>query len=278
MRHKTMMESNPVTPPAPYLGGKSRLAARVIKRLSGMRHECYVEPFVGMGGIFLRRPWRSKVEVINDISRDVATLFRVLQRHYVPFMDMLRWQITSRAEFERLCTQPPESLTDLERAARFLYVQRIAFGGKVTGRNFGVSPSAPARFDITKLGSILEEVHERLAGVVIECLGFDRLIDAYDRPDTLFYLDPPYWGCETDYGEGVFSPADFERLAERLARIRGTFLLSLNDTPEVREIFRAFHLDGVEVNYSVNGRQQGAAPELLISSHGLGGEGLFAGI
>jgi DNA adenine methylase len=159
-----MMESNPVTPPAPYLRGKSRLAARVIKRLSGIPHECYVEPFVGMGGVFLRRPWRSKAEVINDISRDVATLFRVLQWHYVPLMDFLRWQVTSRAEFERLCSQAADSLTDIQRAARFLYLQRTAFGGKVAGRNFGVSPSSHARFDITKLGSMLEEVHERLAG------------------------------------------------------------------------------------------------------------------
>lgn len=95
--------SIPVTPvrtPAPYLGGKHRLAARIIQRLSGIRHESYVEPFVGMGGVFLRRPWRASAEVINDVSRDVATLFRVLQRHYVPLMDMLRWQITSRAEFD----------------------------------------------------------------------------------------------------------------------------------------------------------------------------------
>lgn len=278
MRHKTMIESMPVTPPAPYLGGKSRLAARVIQRLSGIRHECYVEPFVGMGGIFLRRPWRSKVEVINDISRDVATLFRVLQRHYVPFMDMLRWQITSRAEFERLCGMAADTLTDMERAARFLYLQRTSFGGKVTGRNFGVSASSPARFDITKLGSMLEEVHERLAGVTIECLGFERLIEVYDRPETLFYLDPPYWGCETDYGEGVFSRGDFERLAEQLGRIRGRFLMSLNDTPEIRAVFAAFHIDGVEVNYSVNGAKQGPAAEVLISSNGLGDEGLFAGL
>jgi len=240
-----------------------------------MRHESYVEPFVGMGGIFLRRPWRAQAEVINDISRDVATLFRVLQRHYVPLMDMLRWQITSRAEFERLVEAVPETLTDLERAARFLYLQRTAFGGKITGRSFGMTPTGPARFDVTKLGAILEEVHERLAGVVIECLSFDKLIEAYDRPGTLFYLDPPYFGCEKDYGDGVFCREDFERLAARLAGIKGQFLLSLNDTPEVREIFGAFQQDAVDVQYSVNGREQKAFGELLISSTAGEGLGLF---
>ncbi|MDE2342896.1 MAG: DNA adenine methylase [Betaproteobacteria bacterium] len=271
------MESNPVAPVAPYLGGKHRLAIRVVNRLSGIPHDCYVEPFIGMGGIFLRRPWRSKVEVINDISGDVVTLFRVLQRHYAAFMDMLKWQLTSRAEFERLNASRLETLTDLERAARFLYLQRTAFGGKVVGRSFGTSATSPARFDITKLGSMLEEVHERLAGVTIERLPFDRLIDAYDRAGTLFYLDPPYWGCETDYGEGVFSADDFTRLADRLAQIKGRFLMSLNDTPEVRQVFSAFRLDPIEVKYSVNGKSQSAAAELLISPGGDLNDGLFSG-
>ncbi len=55
-----------------------------------------------MGGVSLRRPSRPKVEAINDASQDVATFFRVLQRHYQAFLDMLKWQVTSRAEFARL--------------------------------------------------------------------------------------------------------------------------------------------------------------------------------
>lgn len=257
--------ATPARPPAPYVGGKRRLAARIIARLGDVPHECYVEPFVGMGGVFLRRPFRAKSEVINDINRDVATLFRVLQRHFVPFMDMLRWQVTSRAEFERLSAASADTLTDLERAARFLYLQRTSFGGKVCGRNFGVSVSCGARFDVTKLSSMLEEVHERLAGVVIEALPFGRLIEVYDRPTTLFYLDPPYWDCEWDYGPGVFGKADFEVMATQLAAIKGRFVLSLNDRPEVRSVFKAFHLEEVEANYSLNGKVQGKAAELLIS-------------
>lgn len=261
------MESTtlPVKPAAPYMGGKRRLAERVIARIAAVPHEAYVEPFVGMGGVFLRRPFRAKAEVINDISRDVATLFRVLQRHYVPLMDMLRWQLTSRAEFERLKDAMPDTLTDLERAARFLYLQRTAFGGKVTGQNFGVSVSTSARFDVSKLGSMLEDIHERLAGVVIECLPFAKLISTYDRPGTLFYLDPPYWDCETDYGDGVFSKADFTFMAAQLASIKGRFILSLNDTAEVRGIFKRFNIEAVETNYSLNGAKQAKAAEVIIT-------------
>lgn len=255
----------PVRPAAPYLGGKRRLAAAIIERLAAVPHACYVEPFIGMGGVFLKRPFKARAEVINDVSRDVATLFRVLQRHYNALMDMLRWQLTSRAEFDRLKAAAPDTLTDLERAARFLYLQRTAFGGKVTGRNFGTSTTGGARFDVTVLGAILEEIHDRLAGVVIECLPFPDLIAKYDRPHTLFYLDPPYWDCEADYGAGVFGKGDFGILAGQLAAISGRFLLSLNDRPEVRDIFRGFEIERVRTGYSVNGRRQKPVYELLIS-------------
>jgi len=128
---------SPAHPAAPWLGGKKLLAKRIIERLRQVPHQGYVEPFVGMGGVFLRRPWRVRTEVINDASKDVANLFRILQRHYVPFMDLLRWQVTSRAEFERLKAAVPDTLTDLERAARFLYLQRLAFGGRCGGRTSG---------------------------------------------------------------------------------------------------------------------------------------------
>lgn len=255
----------PVSPVAPWLGGKRNLAGRIIPRLQAMPHTTYVEPFVGQGGIFLRRPFRARAEVINDASRDVANLFRILQRHFVPLMDLLRWQVTSRAEFERLRAAVPETLTDLERAARFLYLQRTAFGGKVRGQNFGVSPTGPARFDVTRFAALLEAVHERLAGVVIECLPWRELLARYDRPQTLFYLDPPYWGCEGDYGAGLFSREEFGAMAEALAGLKGRWLLSLNDVPEVRRLFAGFQIEPVETRYSIgSGGGRGVVGELLI--------------
>ncbi len=235
-------------------------------RIGGVPHVTYCEPFVGMGGVFLRRPFRAESEIINDISLDVATLFRVLQRHYVAFLDMLRWQLTGRAEFERLLAANADTLTDLERAARFLYLQRTTFGGKVNGRSFGVSPGLPGRFDVTKLATLLEDVHERLSGVVIERLPWPELLRRYDREGTLFYLDPPYYGAETDYGAGIFSRDDFAVLADALAALRGRFILSLNDRPEVRRIFAAFQIEGMETTHSIGGGSRATrVAELLIS-------------
>ena len=263
-------------PVAPWLGGKRNLAKRICAIIDrDALHQTYAEPFVGMGGIFLRRTSRPRAEVINDFGRDVSNLFRILQRHYPQFLEVLRFQITTRFEFNRLVDTNPETLTDLERAARFLYLQRTAFGGKISGRNFGVSLDRPARFNLTTLEPMLEDLHSRLSGVVIECLDFAEFIRRYDSPAALFYLDPPYWGSEGDYGKTLFSRARFEEMARLLHALKGRFILSLNDVQGVRETFAGFRFEAVKTTYTIAGK--GAQPEraeVLISNWemGQGGE------
>ncbi len=255
---------NPTSPAASYIGGKKQLAQRVASIIEQIPHTVYAEPFVGMGGVFFRRRLVPKCEVINDISGDVITLFRILQRHYPQFMEMLKFQITSRREFERLKACDPSTLTDLERAARFLYLQRLAFGGKVSGRNYGVDTGGSARFNVTRLGPLLEEIHERLAGVQIENLSWSDFIDRYDTTGTLFYMDPPYFGCETDYGKNVFRRSDFERIAARMTDIKGRFMISLNDTPEVRSIFSDYRICDVALTYTIGSGQAKPVGEVII--------------
>ncbi len=110
------------------------------------------------------------------------------------------------------------------------------------------------------------EWNERLSGVVIEQLDFEAFIKRYDRPDTLFYLDPPYWGCEDDYGKSLFNRDDFARLERALKILQGRFILSLNDIPEVRELFSSFDIEAVRTRYSINGGKQKQIGEVLISN------------
>ncbi len=256
----------PCKPVAPWLGGKSRLAAGIVARIEAIPHTAYAEPFAGMGGVFLRRTRRPKAEILNDVNGEIANLFRVLQKHYVAFVEMIRWRLSTREEFERLRATDPGTLTDLERAARFLYIQRLVFGGQTRGV-FGVCPQGPARFDVTKLVPMLEDLHGRLAGVTIENLDYKDFVRRYDRPGTLFYLDPPYYGCEKDYGKSIFGREDFSRLAALLKDLKGRFILSLNDRPEVREIFSGFKIERVKTTYSVGRKERGKQRgEVLIMS------------
>lgn len=260
----------PARPLAGYVGGKKQLAKRLCAMIVATPHSLYAEAFVGMGGVFFRRRAAPKVEVINDASRDIATFFRVLQRHHQALQDMLRWQITSRAEWERLTATPPETLTDLERAARFIYLQRLAFGGKVAGRSFGISATTPAKFDVTKIAPMLAEAHERLAGVTIECLGWRDFLVRWDRPGALFFLDPPYWGSEDYYGKSMFPRTDHEDLAGVLKGLKGRFILTMSDRPETRAIYgRAGRIETAELSYQVSGGDNTrGAREIIVSGGG----------
>ena len=258
-------------PLAPYLGGKRNLAKRLCALIDATPHRTYVEPFIGMGGVFLRRPRPAPAEVINDISRDVTNLFRIVRRHYEPLVAELELLLASRDEFERQRRVDPDTLTDIERAARFLYLQRLAFGGKVMGRSYGVDRNTGSRFNYAKLRADIRLLGERLARVTIERLPYAELIRRYDAPETLFYLDPPYWGCEDDYGNDVFSRDDFAQLADQLAGIRGKFILSINATPGSREVFGRFNAVDVDVSWSIATKSAGTAKkvtELIVRNRG----------
>lgn len=103
--------------------------------------------------------------------------------------------------------------------------------------------------------------------MVVEQLGYADFIRRYDRDGALFYLDPPYWGCETDYGQDVFGRDDFARLADQLAGVRGAFVLSINDTPGAREVFGRFEMIDAPVTYTVGGGAKAQrAGELIVSN------------
>lgn len=261
---------SPIRPFVPYLGGKSRLASQIVPFIENTPHHTYAEPFAGLGGIFFSREHKSKTEALNDISKDIVTFFRVVQRHYQAFGDMLRFQITSRDEFNRLKSLDPESLTDLERAARFFYLQKNNYGGKpgADGGIFRTSKTSRANSNLREIKKKIKAMHERLVGVFIDRLPYADFIGRYDSPATLFYLDPPYFGCENCYGRGIFETADFARLAESLKNISGRFFLSINDTPEIRDIFQDFAIREIKAKYTMDhyAAAQKQSTELLVQN------------
>jgi DNA adenine methylase len=263
------MESyRPVAPQpglAPWQGGKRGLAARIIARIEAIPHHTYAEPFVGMGGVFLRRRYRAPCEVINDRSGEIVNLYRVVQRHTAALTAELRWAMAARDGFNRLCDTDPAVLTDIERAAGFYWLQRLAYGGRARNRSFGSDAGAPRIPPARAVMAQIAAAHARLQQVTIENLDYGEFIAAYDTPETLFYLDPPYWGGEDDYGKGLFARGDFRKIAAVLGGLKGHFILSINDRPEIREIFAGHRFEEVETTYTIATVRAVAARELLIT-------------
>ncbi len=259
----------PINPALPYVGGKRLLAKRLCALIDQVPHRSYVEPFCGMGGVFFRRSSRPQSEVINDLSRDVANFFRVVRKHQDALIAELGFHLTCREEFERLKRSPSDTLTDIERAARFFYLQKCAFGGKISNRSFSASVSGnsrAAKFSSQAAARYIETLHTRLQSVVIESLPYAEILKRYDHPTTLFYLDPPYWGCETYYGKGLFAREDFAQLADQLASLKGRFILSINDVPEIRDLFAAFSVQEVQTTYTAGAGKPKRVGELIVQN------------
>jgi len=233
-------------PIIPWIGGKRRLAQHLLPLFP--EHTCYVEPFCGAAALFfLKAP--SKVEVINDVNSDLVHLYRVLQHHLEEFVRQFKWALASREMFEWAKETPPRTLTDIQRAARFYYLQRLAFGGRVDGQTFGTATVAPARLNLLRIEEELSAAHLRLSGVTVEHLDWGACLERYDRPHTLFYLDPPYWGTE---GYGVpFGLEQYERMAQLMRGMQGQAIVSVNDIPEMRAAFKGFQMQRLQITYSV---------------------------
>jgi DNA adenine methylase len=249
-----------------YMGGKSLLANKIIPRIPA--HHCYCEVFTGASWLLFKKE-ESPVEIINDINSDLVTLYRVIQNHLDEFMRYLRWILVARQEFDRFKAENPETLTDIQRAVRFYFLLKCGYGAKINSPVFNIVTTSRPRLNLLRIEEELSAVHLRLCQVYIENKGYQNVIQRFDKPDTFFYLDPPYYGCEDYYGAGIFSKEDFTTLNGLLRAISGKFILSINDVPEIRSLFKDFIIATVDTSYSSAGaNKKKRVTELLIMNYG----------
>ena len=249
----------------PYFGGKTKLVKTIVNKFP--EHTCYVEVFAGGAAVFFNKE-PSKAEVINDLDKDLVTLYRAIKHHPEELYKQFKFSLVSRTEFDREKQVNPDTLTDIQRAARYLYLQKNSFGGHITKQTFGTSTTGKPRLNLLTMESTIEWAWQRLMQTVIECKDFRDLIPRYDRKHTLFFLDPPYYNIP-GYNHD-FTTQDFHDLRGLLEVIKGKFLMTINDTPETRDFFQDFHIEEVTLKYStarsVTSRSK-IRTELLISNY-----------
>jgi DNA adenine methylase len=169
------------------MGGKSKLAPFIISKLP--THTCYVEAFCGGGAILLRKP-RSKSEVINDANGELINLYQCVKHHPDELTKQAIGMLHSRWLFDRLKSQNPAHLTDIQRAARFYSLNRMAFGAGMKNPSFGYARSSSAGLTASRFKRDIEMLSARLDKVFIEHLDWADCIQRYDSPATLVYCDP----------------------------------------------------------------------------------------
>lgn len=250
--------------PLSYIGGKNRLASTIISKIP--EHVTYIEPFAG-GAQVLFHKTPSNVEVLNDLDFDIVNFFRVCQWHYEELIRYLRYCLVARKSHDLLSNTRPETLTDIQRAGRFYYLQKNSFGGLVRNRHYHYGVTSMPNYNPKRIPEIIEAAHKRLQNVQVECLPYEQVLEKYDRETTFFYIDPPYYDRRL-YNFNLGNE-EFELLATRLKSLKGKFLLSLNDQPEVRALFRYFQMETVQLAYTAKRDTTVRHPELLIANYEL---------
>ena len=248
-----------------WVGGKKALRDEILARFP-RNYKRYIEVFGGAGWVLFHKPPSNDFEVFNDFNGNLVNLYRCVREQPEALRNELRYMLNSRLDFEYMkgMLHSQAVLPDVRRAAYYYALIRYSYAAGTS--TFGSQPHA-----MWNNFPLIESAAGRLQKVVIENKDCVKLIRQYDRPESFFYCDPPYYNAD-QYYEAVSSDGfDHAGLADALLGIKGKFLLSYNDCPEIRALYDRpgivvegiSRLSNIAQRYE-NGKQY---PELLISNY-----------
>lgn len=248
-----------------WVGGKKALWDEILARFP-RNYKRYIEVFGGAGWVLFHKPPGNDFEVFNDFNGNLVNLYRCVREQPEALRNELRYMLNSRLDFEYMkgMLHSQAVLPDVRRAAYYYALIRYSYAAGTS--TFGSQPHA-----MWNNFPLIESAAGRLQKVVIENKDCVKLIRQYDRPESFFYCDPPYYNAD-QYYEAVSSDGfDHAGLADALLGIKGKFLLSYNDCPEIRALYDRpgivvegiSRLSNIAQRYE-NGKQY---PELLISNY-----------
>ena len=248
-----------------WVGGKKALRDEIVSRFP-LDYKRYIEVFGGGGWVLFHKNPGKDFEVFNDFNGNLVNLYRCVREHKEDLIGELEFMLNSRLDFEymKYALHSQAVLPDIRRAAYYYALIRYSYASGVD--SFGSQPHSMWRnFPLIRAAS------RRLQNVVIENKDCVKLINQYDRPESFFYCDPPYYETEAYYEGGGFGRDDHARLADRLCSINGKFLLSYNDCPEIRTIYDrpGIFIEGTTRLSNIAQRYDAGCqyPELLISNY-----------
>lgn len=228
-------------------------------------HKRYVELFAGSGAIFYSKE-KAEQNILNDLDKKTISNFRLLQN--AP-LDPAKY------------AHAPKNLTAIKHfydhhgdsIADRLILEKIRTCNGYSGKPVTSSKQIYQERGIDRVLKLLGEYKEKLKGVKYENKDYEAVVKKYDSPDTFFFIDPPYENTSKDFGYAQSSEFDFERLKEVLSKIKGNFLLTINDSKRIRTLFKGFHIKPIKVPNPFSHRnisKQGAfRPELIITNYSI---------
>ncbi|HAA11012.1 MAG TPA: DNA methyltransferase [Cytophagales bacterium] len=234
-----------------YPGGKFKSAPKIIEHFGA--HDIRVEPFGGAFSVTLRAP-RVFTEVYNDRWDLVANVFRVL-RNPIASKELER-QLTltpfSRTEYE-ICQVVDPAMDAVEKARRVIFRSFAAYsaegvnpGSKTTFRSRMREGNNSPAVDFMHYAEHIDRFRKRLQGVIIENMDYQDVIDKFDSPKTLIFLDPPYVH-DTRHNKGLyaceFTDGDHIKLGSLAKQAQGMVIVNgYSNKLYEEEIFQDWHM------------------------------------
>jgi len=208
--------------------------------------------------------------VYNDIDGELVNLFQVVRDRPREFQERARFLLYSRELYElwrREFEERKAPADPVERAFRLWYCLRAAFGADL-GSGWGFSRKGrPHGARALRTIQEVETFSARLAGVYIDHLDFRVCIKNWDGPDTFFYADPPYFGLRPY--RIPFSEQDHGDLARILRGMRGKWLLTINDHPFIRDLYKGYmavkSITRLQIRKIIGGSRPPLPPLIIIN-------------
>lgn len=203
-----------------WVGGKKALRNEILARFP-LDYKRYIEVFGGAGWVLFHKPPGNDFEVFNDFNGNLVNLYRCVREQPEKLCGELRYLLNSRLDFEYMkqMLHSQAVLPDVRRAAYYYALIRYSYAAGTS--TFGSQPHAMwNNFPLIKAAA------SRLQKVIVENKDCVKLISQYDRPESFFYCDPPYYQADQYYEAVSADGFDHQGLAEALFAIKGKFLLS----------------------------------------------------
>ena len=225
----------------PRIGNKFALRNKILPLIP--EHTTYVEPFAGSSAIFF---WKDKADhnVLNDLDKQVVAGLRLLKT--APTDPAKYPQPQTLEAVKRQFVKPATTVP--EKIVKRMIVTSSGFGGVAVTKPSGIYKTAGISRKVKKIA----DAREKLKGVEITSEDYAKVIRANDKPSTFFFLDPPYENSTKQMGYAEHADFDFERLVDVLKHIKGKFLMTINDSPRIRDLFSAFYIKPFVADTNLN--------------------------
>lgn len=271
------------TTPRPFLwwpGGKTR-QTRYLLAARPKKFQVYHEPFLGSGALFFALyrkgllAQQKPAAVLSDTDHELIDAYLAVRDHADDVMRLLDTYPHNKSFYRLIARQPPSSLSIVERAAQFIYLNKTSFAGLMQKTQRGYR--APRHY-ATTTSSRCYYVRDNIIAVAQALREADILCTSYEvvlqraRPGDWVYLDPPYHSSDNRlYNCSDFGDSDQKKVADVFAKLdkSGVYVLATNsDTDFVRSLYHGFNIKQITTcNQMSWNRKTKRQAELIIANY-----------